>query len=353
MRGSLAVWCDTSTPDIEGHPPRIDLHFNIWCDLPDGIPNVLDVGLLFKEYRTIESVYFYIPGRIVENDIIDLSPILSDSTTLSAVFNDTFEVGDPNNAHFDVRKGNVVFMYVMKLDVTRHLSIEHIKDDGNIGTILKFTKSILMEGDAIGDRYVRFRIKLCGTLSKMFVNEVVPIDKIFSSTFYRTEIIEFRINERRNFGASLRKRFLNARSPVIGAVQYFLIRKVGVDLIRSHADFRKMRRLEPKLWDNYLGQLGRISAENMLIYHWRSAGDGRSGVEDFIALAIFRTSRNLLLLFLAAIVLLGAIGSAVQASLICLMHAACLVDEMWWQFGVLGSLLCCLALLYMVSKMLK
>ena len=53
MNGSLAVWCDTTPRQVSGLEPRLDLHFNMWLDLPGTDSDVLDVGILFKEARQI------------------------------------------------------------------------------------------------------------------------------------------------------------------------------------------------------------------------------------------------------------------------------------------------------------
>jgi hypothetical protein len=74
--------------------------------------------------------------------------------------------------------------------------------------------------------------------------------------------------------------------------------------------FRKMRRLEPGLWDNYLRDLGSPRPEDMIIYQWRDVSDA---IEDFIALANFRQASANLSTYVGAIVMLGAAGSAAQS----------------------------------------
>ncbi|MDE2475134.1 MAG: hypothetical protein KGO48_08825, partial [Alphaproteobacteria bacterium] len=175
--------------------------------------------------------------------------------------------------------------------------------------------------------YVRLRLVLAGELKWLFAREVTPSDWPFVTSFYRNKIVEFRLNEKRNFPDEI-KRLYSARDRVlIEAVHYFLIRDVRVELARSHTDFRKMRKLEPNLWKGYLREFGNVNFENMIIYHWRKVArdrttcsrgpteiaDGKLGVDDFIALCSFRELRGNVLLYIAAIVLLGAIGNSTQA----------------------------------------
>src|SRR5262245_16775315 len=89
MRGSLAVWWDARN----AYDPNVQLHFNLWKDLPRKAPDVLDVGFLIQNPSAIQQLYFYIPGRVSIEDVRDLSKVLNDNKTLSAVFNELLSVG--------------------------------------------------------------------------------------------------------------------------------------------------------------------------------------------------------------------------------------------------------------------
>ena len=135
--------------------------------------------------------------------------------------------------------------------------------------------------------------------------------------------------------------------PTFGAIHYFLVRNIGTELVRAHAEIRKIRRLEPLLWNSYLKDLGAVSAERMIIYHWREGGRPNDAVDDFIALTWFRTVRRNLWGYLFVILLLGAAGSTVQAWL----------TKMFVGFGPFSdnasTQLAILALLILVSLILS
>jgi hypothetical protein len=78
---------------VDGHKPRVELHFNIWQDLPKEIKSVFDFGILFCDSSTIQRLFIAIPAALKKSQIQDLSKELKQDTTLSAVFNDTFSVG--------------------------------------------------------------------------------------------------------------------------------------------------------------------------------------------------------------------------------------------------------------------
>jgi hypothetical protein len=319
MRGSLAIWCTTEQTEGSGHLPEIELHFNIWSGLPGSTPDVLDIGFLFKRPRTMQQLFLYVPGKVERSQLKDLSGILKDRTSLSAVFNDTLDVGRDDENAFDVLRGTDVAYRVIKVDIDNpdQVSINHLtEDDGRrTGTVIALGPPVVGRLSDATDHYIRLRIVLSGELKELLVSRIPPSDRVFLSSFYETRVIEFRVNEKRNYSEALRKHQKDGRPPTISRVHYFLVRDLSVEMLRAHATFRKMRRLEPGLWDGYLADLGSPNPENMIIYHWREdAKDGR-GIEDFIALAAFREPGRNIPVFILAIVLLGVIGNATQTLL--------------------------------------
>jgi hypothetical protein len=319
MRGSLAIWCTTpQRPDVAGHPPEVELHFNIWSGLPGNTPDVLDFGLRFKDPRTIDRLFLYIPGRVLRSQLKDLSTVLNDATSLSAVFNDTLDVGEERNGGFEVLKGSAVEFRIVKIDIANpdEVSVRELsEDDGQIGTVIGLEPTIIARMSDVGDHYIRIRLALSGELAGMLVSHIEPPDRVFLSSFYETHLIEFRVNEKRNYSRSLRDLQGGSRSPVISAIHYFLVRDLRVEIVQAHSTFRKMRRLEPGLWDKYLSGLGSPSSENMIIYHWRELAQNGRVIEDFIALTAFRQSGTKLFFYVFGIILLGTVGNATQSLL--------------------------------------
>ena len=315
MRGSLSVWC--TSDDVE-HGPSVELHFNIWCGLSGNTPDVLDIGILFTEPRPIRELFLYFPREVRRDQLRDLSPLLKDPITLSAVFNDTLEIGNERPGSFDVLRNNALSFRVVGVDLDNpnQATIEALpEEDGQCGTIIKFGGEVISQMVGVGDHYMRLRLALSDGLRDMLVSRIEPTDRLFLSSFYRTQMIEFRLNEKRNFSKELRERQKDGRPPAISAVHDFLVRDLSVEMVQSHATFRKMRRLEPGLWDNYLSGLGSPKPEDMIIYHWREVAQSGKTVEDFIALTLFRQAGNNLWLYIAAIIFLGAIGSSTQSFL--------------------------------------
>ena len=66
MDGTLALWFDPLS-DAVADAPKIDVHVNLWRDLPSGF-DFLDVGLRFKDVAELARVLMFVPGRIDRGD---------------------------------------------------------------------------------------------------------------------------------------------------------------------------------------------------------------------------------------------------------------------------------------------
>jgi hypothetical protein len=289
LTGSLAVWCETNDKHVAGLGPKIDLHFNLWLDLPGSVPGALDIGILLRESRQINALNIYIPADVSLDAIEDLSEVLRDETTLTAVFNSTLSIGDVSTHSFEVKNANdEIDFCIVRLNKEHDIAIQNLNQKD--GTIIKFKPNIFSKINAIeGQHYIRFRLKLIGNLALLFQDSSNPSDSMFLSGFHSTDVIEFRVNERRNFPSSLRA--IARKFPKIETIQYFLVRGIRTELTQAHENFRKIRRLEPGLWKGYLRELKISSPENWIIYQWKAGGTADANVEDFIALAFFERPR--------------------------------------------------------------
>jgi hypothetical protein len=92
------------------------MHFNVWRDLPQPAEDALDIGFLFNDPRTFKRLFLYIPGEVMRAHLQDLSSVLEDNTTLSAVFNDTLSVGSTDPNSFQIIKDGLVDSHVARID---------------------------------------------------------------------------------------------------------------------------------------------------------------------------------------------------------------------------------------------
>lgn len=328
MNGTLAIWYE---PELENpiaipiHPtpfrPKLEIHFNLWRDSPSRT-NFLDIGLRLSDVHLLKRIYLYFPVPLQVSQIQNLSDVMAYGQTLNAVFNTVVEQGQATDLKYVTTSNGLPFVTVHKLDVSQDLALSEVEDEvKGQGCKLTFTEAFcrrLRDADA-GDQYLRLRLHLTGKSKELFTQEIVGQEKVFVSSSQRLELTELRLNEQRSFPQSIAKA-AQANAFEITRVHYFLIRELGHALITQHAPLRKVRRLEAKLWASYLK--GRpIPTSNaaeeerllsrLMIYHWRE-GSLEKPIEDFTAFASFRASTPGLLFYMIGVILLGALGSALN-----------------------------------------
>jgi hypothetical protein len=244
---------------------------------------------------------------------------LANPVTLAAVFNATLSTNiDGQATFFDaVDAENSPKFRCHYVDTLSDLEIENASFGGaGDGTLITFNTAFCERIQSTAPTYFRLRLRLDKNALKEFVDESTPEDRDFLSSFIRTELIEFRLNERRNYPPEIatRAQSPSAQNFVLKEVNYFLIRDVRFDYVLSHVNLRKMRRLEGPQWADYLDNfLSSKEADKMLIYQWKKEEKEGQIIEDFIALAKFKVPSANIELFLLVIIALGATGSATAA----------------------------------------
>jgi hypothetical protein len=331
VRGSLGVWIEP-LPDSKTEGPILDLHINVWRDLP-GELSAIDFGLSLSKIGDLQRFFLYIPAYISVAEIEDLSEVLKVGHTLSAVFNDSVEITSHHEGSFEVRRSNNTSLRIFHLNRGEHYSVEYVAiSEDEQGTVICFSESLCMNLRRLtnAEAYLRFRVRLHGANRRIFSSHDMPADGWLLSRFYKTELNEFRLNERRSFPDVVAK-WSSDNSFRLQRVLYFLIRDFRYELLVQHVQFRRTRRLEPLIWKDYLNnsntppRSNKDIAERMVIYQWRedarkSSDDSDSKstkwIEDFSAFAAFKSPKDNIATYIFAIIALGAIGSALQSSVV-------------------------------------
>lgn len=322
MRGSIALWHDTFPIDADGYAPRVEVHINIWRNnqrKKRKYFDLFDIGFRFEELRSLRSLSISLPFVIRPEHVSDLFEVMHDTSTLSAIFNETLTPGSMSDggncfaASHTETKGVKFFVWRCPVEERQFSMIGEGRDRGTVITISDQFFDRLRP--RVGDHYFRLRIRVPVGMENGFVSSNGPRDSAFLSTISTSEIVEFRLNERRNFSNALRNRLQAKDCSLIDitGVHYFLIRDMDVEMTRAHTGFRKMRLLEPDMWERYLDECEGFSPDKMIIYHWASVPSGTDVVESFTALATFRAYyTGSLWIYGLVIVALGAMGSAAQ-----------------------------------------
>jgi hypothetical protein len=322
MRGSIAIWRDAEFIKASGYAPKVEAHINIWRNSlrKPGRHDLLDVGILFQEVRALCSLSISLPFKVKAGQVSDLFEVMNDDTTLSAIFNETLEARGTSRSEdgFEAfhTERSCVQCFVHRCRAERDWTLKELQDEDDTCSVIVIRPGFFKRLREVGDHYVRLRIEVPIDQPNGFVSTINPEDSAFVSTISTSEIVEIRLNEMRNFSPALRRELKEESRELIdiSAVHYFLIRDMSVEMTQSHMTFRKMRRLEPKIWDKYLAGHGGFRAPDLIIYHWASfAKSNTEPVDSFTALATFRAYyTGSLLKYALVIIALGALGSALQ-----------------------------------------
>ncbi|MDW6021653.1 hypothetical protein SAZ10_07730 [Mesorhizobium sp. BAC0120] len=320
---ALGLWYQRNkNHPVKDKRPSLELHVNLWRRIGRGRNereiNYLDVGIRILEPRDIGALNLYVPFPAGQCRLEDLGHLLREKEIASAVFNEVLDVqsADGSDDTFYLRQNNDHVLSVHTINVSKDINcVSNFPASAPDGFVVRLDRDFCLRFESPGEHYIRFRFILKKEAARVFSSDVSSEDGWILSSTTTSEITEIRVNESR----SIPEVVLDSAKandwivPDIIAIHYFLVRDISFDLVASHANFRKIRRMEPE-WDGYLGaDFPPGSARNMLIYHWRKANGG-ADVGDFVTLAKFRRSKGNVLLYILLVVALGAIGSGLHAS---------------------------------------
>lgn len=260
----------------------------------------------------------------------DLSQVLKFGKTLDAVFNSVITLGDQGDRYYKTTDAGRHFttIYCIDFGANSDVRVEYLEnDDGSTGSLIVFTETLCnrirqQQAEGCLNSYIRFRLHLKGPASELFSQEVDVNDQFTVPLIGRLELTEFRLNEKRSYPSRIAELAREGQFHVT-QIHYFLIRDLRHELTMQHKPFRKVRRLEGKLWRHYLfsnegeqsvAEYERL-ADRMVIYHWREPDQERRTVEDFVAFASFRASARNIWLYLLIAVLLGAFASTLSTGI--------------------------------------
>lgn len=308
-----------------------ELHLNIWekerlWPLESAF---LDVGLMLDVADTAQTFEFVLPWAISNSDIEDLAPRLQEAGAIPAIFNEGWVCSNSNGSAGFVTDPatNDVFTFV---EVGADLKL-YFHNPGTTNA----QQSITLNLPAIKSKshsasqsakrmYVRFRVKnVPKTFYRVSIN---PKDRIFLSSWQRTEIIDFRMNVRRGVPLGFENK-VNGIFATFQKVHLFLMKSRDQDIVFEDKRFKSCRSLEDELfWANYSLSAksndyhrfwSRQRVKNSLGYQWTKTIEKNqvTGVDipvgEFGTLARFKSVRFGIIKFIIIAGLVGALGNMV------------------------------------------
>lgn len=283
------------------------------------------------------SACIYLPFRITDADVTDLSPMLKEAAIATGIFNThlTAANSSDNNRSISLSESATgKFFAVVHSFASNGKTLDESElkvKECNGGSIIEITRAAIARAskglETDQPSYYRIRLCLTGAASCAFVKTITPTDKTLLSGFDSTEYIDFRLNQARNLPDQVQRIMADAwrgSTPNFKRVDFLLVMGVAADLVGGH-EIHKHRLLEADLWKNYLGRGdSNVLPEGMVIYHWRKKAEDGSSLDDFNAFVKFRfrkSDAHTVKSYMAAAFFIGAIGSLLATGLLACLEA--------------------------------
>lgn len=291
----IAIWCSSKNKQNGSH--CLEVHFNLWkLGKRKSAHCFLDIGLMIQEATKVSHVNIFIPQPVASSDIEDLGISLrKNSDLVSTLFNEDYRIslGAQEKIIEVLNVDGALIFYIYVLDLDTDVSVENVFG----GSIIK----IRIPQELVDKKqYYRIRLK------SLYVDSISHIytapNSWLESAFSQTELVDFRINEKRNLNPSLSERIRSEGQVSFSKTHLFLMREASDDYVYSHKPPHDSRQLETDLWKSYIGSdhpLGK-----MIAYHWKET----SMHSSFSAFAKFRYIRCTPLTICIFIVIIIALG---------------------------------------------
>jgi hypothetical protein len=330
------MWCTLAEGAESTLAPVIELHFNFWRQIGKD-QDYLDIGLMLSNAGATGSACIYLPFRIKDSDVTDLSPMLKEAAIATGIFNThlTAANSSDNNSSISLSDSTTgKFFAVVHSFASNGNTLDESElkvKECNGGSIIEITRAAIARAskglETDQPSYYRIRLRLTGAASCAFVKTITPTDKTLLSGFDSTEYIDFRLNQARNLPDQIQRIMADAwrgSTPNFKRVDFLLVMGVAADLVGGH-EIQKHRLLEADLWKNYLGRGdSNVLPEGMVIYHWRKKAEDGGSVDDFNAFVKFRfrkSDAHTVKSYMVAAFFIGAIGSLLATGLLACLEA--------------------------------
>jgi len=268
----------------------------------------LDIGLMIKDATKVDHVNIFIPQPVASSDIEDLGITFRRNPDLvSTLFNEDYRIssGAQEKIVEVLSVDRIPFFYIYVLDLDSDVSVENTFG----GSIIKIR--IPLE---LADKKHYYRIRLKNPYVDSISRIYTPPNSVLESAFSQTELVDFRINEKRNLNGSLLERIHSEGEVSFNKTHLFLMREASDDYVYSHKPPNASRQLEVDLWKGYIG--GDYPFDNMIAYHWKET-DTHHSFSAFAKFRYIRCNPFTIATFIIIIVILGILSSLVANLLSC------------------------------------
>ncbi|MBR4918797.1 MAG: hypothetical protein IKZ52_06250 [Bacteroidales bacterium] len=319
------------TPNDPTSTISTDLHVNYIKGKStnnDGYKRILDFGLkIIDDARKVDSIYFYFPFTITENNISDLGEKCSNHEFLSILFNDNYTVSnDSNNNYCKVEpvSSEKETFYFYKLGKENY----NIRTISNNHTLLQIQIKSLPRQNGVEAKdkeklsiYFRFRLR------DLPINSIFHLENMsnnfLQSAFSKVEMLDFSINEIRKMNAKVQEE-LSADNRIalrFKKIHFHFIGSSDDEHIDGSTHYRDCALLDAERWGNYLSDID-IKKHQCIAYHWCVKSEDEKtipGYNIFFRSTFKDLSWKTLIKYILIMVAFGVAGSGIVEGIVFLI----------------------------------
>lgn len=317
---SIVLWCNKKNKD---KVVSADVHFNLWklrkrkklLRYRDKYKYFLDIGVMVHEIQEVNCIRIYFPFELKENDVKDLgSTIRQNKNLINGIFNEDYRV-----LHDSIPKQTKVInncnsdepeFIIYSIEKCTEISDKY---NGSILTIN--VKNI--KCDDCKKFYLRFRISADGLVK--LTKQYQPKNWFFQHALTCTELIDFRLNEKRTYDETLSEEIMNDGEFELKKIHFLLLRYESDDF-ESIGINASCRELEQQLWNEYIGN--EYVNENIVAYHWKEKAKENDKIDSFntlIKLKILKSNFKTIFVYLLVLsvitICLNLLANVIQTEL--------------------------------------
>lgn len=285
---------------------RSTVYLNEWIN-PKG-KSYVDIGVRIYGAKAATDLNIYVPFKIKENEITDLSVELSDENILRGLFNTNGVVDAQKNEYTSELKydGRAVSFINLKKEI---VEVKPVAE----GTLITAELQKIQEYITSDEAYIIFRIPH-RTLDKIFA-----LQMDVSSTIERLKELITSPTITKKYGYSIRineARLLPKEINKIKVLHQQRIRKALVTISideeyeLNDSNCYRIRRLEEDLYQNYVPS--GYNCEGVITYQWVEERDKnmKAHYNFYFDIVHSKISQNSMFLYMLIIFLTAIIGSA-------------------------------------------
>jgi hypothetical protein len=301
---SYAIWAVNKDPTSSTiKQPNMDIHINLW-KLPTKAKSqffteekyeyFLDFGLMIDGISSLGAINVFFPFILSNTDVTDLGKNFAQNTNLvTSVFNEDYQitVGPQIPKQIMVGEAGSTAFVIYMLDV--------INEDCQFENRFDGTVMSIKVPDSLKSEKVYYRFRICSSGIGKMVRVHKAIGSLLETAHSRTEVIDFRINEKRLYDRSMNERVSREVEFKVNKI-HFLFMTDSEDDIVTMGENPTCRQLEKDLWEMYVDE--RYNLNNVFAYHWRVKADSYNSL---IKVRIKKSSFRVLLRYIVILTVLA------------------------------------------------